>query len=369
MYAHCVEELRLSEEAACKRIRAARAARQFPVLFGMLADGRLHLTAVVMLAPHLTPENADQILAAAANQSKAGIDLLLAERFPRPDLTARIEAIPPVLPVTEQVPGAIEQPAPGRVEAAVPPPKVVPLAAERYALQVTIDQRTHDQLRYTQELLSHQIPSGNLAQVLGRVLRVAIRQLEKRKFAGSVERRRASRRPTRSARHVPAHVKRAVWLRDGGQCTFVSENGHRCAACNFLEFDHVDPVARGGQATVTGMRLRCRAHNQYAAERTFGVEFMRHKRAEARNAAAAARARTVAVQQAEEVIPWLRALGFRADEARRAAARCEAIPDASLEQRVRLALTCFCPRTPAESHHAGLEARHSGPGERRAWIS
>ena len=43
----------------------------------------------------------------------------------------------------------------------------------------------------------------------------------------------------------------------------------------------------------------------------------------------------------QDVIPWLRQLGFRPDEARRAAARCEAIPDAPLEQRVRLALSCF----------------------------
>jgi hypothetical protein len=39
------------------------------------------------------------------------------------------------------------------------------------------------------------------------------------------------------------------------------------------------------------------------------------------------------------VAPWLRQLGFRADEVRRATALCEAIPDASLEERVRLALS------------------------------
>jgi hypothetical protein len=43
------------------------------------------------------------------------------------------------------------------------------------------------------------------------------------------------------------------------------------------------------------------------------------------------------------VIPWLRALGFRADEARAAAARCGAIPDAPLEERVRLALSSLAP--------------------------
>jgi hypothetical protein len=42
---------------------------------------------------------------------------------------------------------------------------------------------------------------------------------------------------------------------------------------------------------------------------------------------------------AAEVVPWLRALGLRADEARRAAARCELIPDAPLDARVRHALS------------------------------
>jgi hypothetical protein len=43
------------------------------------------------------------------------------------------------------------------------------------------------------------------------------------------------------------------------------------------------------------------------------------------------------------VTPWLRKLGYRADEARRAAEICERIPDASLEERIRLALSYLCP--------------------------
>jgi hypothetical protein len=58
-------------------------------------------------------------------------------------------------------------------------------------------------------------------------------------------------------------------------------------------------------------------------------------------AAGPARAGAVAVAEDRDVVPWLRALGFSAAEARRAAARCEDIPDASLEERVRVALSCF----------------------------
>ena len=67
---------------------------------------------------------------------------------------------------------------------------------------------------------------------------------------------------------------------------------------------------------------------------------------------------TQARAAAQEVVPWLRALGLSADEARRAAARAEAVPDASLEQRVRLALTCFGPRTTSDSRVAPLGASH-----------
>ena len=54
--------------------------------------------------------------------------------------------------------------------------------------------------------------------------------------------------------------------------------GKRCASRRQLEYDHVIPVARGGRATVDNIRQRCRVHNQFEAERTFGADFMRRKR-------------------------------------------------------------------------------------------
>ena len=162
-------------------------------------------------------------------------------------------------------------------------------------------------------------------------------------------------RPTASRRHIPAHVKRAVWGRDGGQCTYVGENGRHCASRTRLEFDHIDPVALGGEATVDRMRLRCRAHNQYTAACELGTQFMSDKRHSARqHAAANARARAAARQREapasavaadRDVVPWLRQLGYRAEEARAAARFCESAPDDTLEDRVRLALSYFRPRT------------------------
>lgn len=349
MHAYCVDELRLSEDCALKRIQAARAARRFPALFTALAEGRLHLAGVCLLAPHLTTENSDELLESAAHRRKSEIEEILARRFPRPDVPTMVWAIPALIP--QHAPGHVgsDPSAHGAIcdnsqaRPVLPPPQAEGTATpERFLLQLNIGTSTRDKLRYAQALLSHAVPSGDVASVLDRALDALITHLEKRK-AGAGTRRPRRRCSTTGTRCVPAHVRRGVWERDQGQCTFVGATGHRCQSRRFLEFDHMDPVARGGEATLERMRLRCRAHNQYEAERTFGAGFMSRKRYEARLAAAPARARAdaeeqAAREQARNVLAGLRNLGCRAEEARRAVAFTETIQGATLEERMRGAL-------------------------------
>jgi len=107
-------------------------------------------------------------------------------------------------------------------------------------------------------------------------------------------------------------VKRAVRVRDQNQCTFVGTSGRRCSSKRFLEFDHVVELSRGGVATVDGIRLRCRAHNQYTAAQTLGAELMSARRRAAIEAREKARQRaaaeTAAVREA--------ATGFQSPPAR-----------------------------------------------------
>jgi hypothetical protein len=71
MIDYCTGELRLSLDAAAKRLQVARVGRGCPGVFHALADGRVHLSGLVLLAPHLTPETADEFLGAALHKSKA----------------------------------------------------------------------------------------------------------------------------------------------------------------------------------------------------------------------------------------------------------------------------------------------------------
>jgi hypothetical protein len=176
---------------------------------------------------------------------------------------------------------------------------VAPFAPQRYGVQFTLEQAGHDLLRHVQDLLGHQVAAGDIAEIFVRALTVYAAQLEKQKLAAT-EQPRPARCPRPGSRHIPAHVKRAVRERDGGQCTFVSESGRRCEARSSLEWDHIQEFARGGEATVDGIQLRCRAHNQLTAERTFGAGFMREKREAARRDQAKVRAQRSAAARANE---------------------------------------------------------------------
>jgi 5-methylcytosine-specific restriction endonuclease McrA len=359
MYQFCVSELKYSDDEADTRICVARAAHEFPAIYPMIQDRRLNQTAVLRLALRLNTENTEDLLAAAANRSKAQLALLLAERFPQADLPALVMAIGTAGACAEPVgnaeapnlgPGCI-QPVPERVGRSVPRAKVTPLAPQRFALQFTVGDEAHALLIRAQDLPGHSAPSGDLSELFLRAMRMFVERLEKQRLAATSRPR--ARRGSPKGRTIPNEVKRAVWERDGGQCTFVSERGHRCEERSGLELDHVIPVARGGEATEGNLRLRCRAHNQHEADRVFGKGFMDEKRREARRQAAeakaqkaaadAARSRERAAAEAElaatsDVIPGLKILGCRGDDLRYAAHLVAAIPDASTKERMHCAI-------------------------------
>ena len=99
MFAFVTRRLGLSESAAYKRIHAARAARSHPSILDLLARGRLHLSAIAQLTPHLTQANAGDLLEAAQGKSKEALQELLAVRFAQQAPRSRLRRLPSVKPV------------------------------------------------------------------------------------------------------------------------------------------------------------------------------------------------------------------------------------------------------------------------------
>ena len=292
LFDYCRIALRLSEHAAYNRTVAARVARQFPAVLGGLSDGSLNLTTVRLLAAHLTLENHGDVLARAAGRSKREVEALVTTLAPQPDVRSSIRKMPATEASVPEAPTQLQglssemnaspADANARPADAVSPiapmpaaqvatrrPVVTPLAPARYKVQFTVGSETYEDLRLAQDLFRREIPSGDPGAIFARALKLLLADAAKRKMAATLA-PGAARPASPGSRHVPASVKRAVWLRDGGQCAFLARVGRRCGERAFLELHHLQPFAMGGQATVANISLRCRRHNAYEAELDFG---------------------------------------------------------------------------------------------------
>jgi hypothetical protein len=247
----------------------------------------LTLTAVRLLGRHLTPENHQAVLAKAARRSRAQIDVLVAELAPQPDVPTSLRKLPTLPTAAPSVtPARPESSAPSAlppgpspaVFAPAPRPIVRPTAPERYRVQFTIGEQTHEKLRRLQALLRREIPDGDPGAIFDRAITLLLEKVEKKKLGAAAKPRRPAsirprtdtRRPDLPSPYVPPAVKRAAWLTDGGQCGYVAPSGRICTERAFLEFHHVQPRAKQGPATDANIRLRCWRHNQYEAELVFG---------------------------------------------------------------------------------------------------
>jgi hypothetical protein len=291
LFGYCTEVLRLSEHAAFHRILAARKSRRFPVILQLLSENALTLTSIRLVAPYLTRENHEELLASACGRSKRELEKLLAARFPRPDVAASIRRLPGNQPTG--LPTAPEALAPSAAAAPLrqfdlPPasehsptvrhspatpvvqqrPVVVALAPSRYQITFTASEETREKLQLAQDLLRHTIPHGDPAAIVDRALTALLRDIAREKYAAT-ESPRPGKGTANGSRYIAAEVRRFVWVRDLGRCRFVGTDGRRCNARGFLEFHHLVPYAAGGTGTAENIQLRCRAHNAYEADLYF----------------------------------------------------------------------------------------------------
>jgi 5-methylcytosine-specific restriction endonuclease McrA len=360
MHAYCTERLHLSDAEAYLRIAAARASREHPVvILEMLADGRLHLTAIAKLAPHLTPENRETLLQRATHKTKREVEELLAELEPRPDARALIRKLPerrtPAEGSSAKPPSAnlafglrldavasdrlggfdaadsgrgstmasltgpglsSHRVAAGPTNGRARPAVIEALAPGRYRVQFTASAGLRDKLERLRALLRSSVPDGDLGAIIEQAVTEKLERLESGRFGRTRSRREAAgvknvspstggaspaveqdsavadestaraRAGSRTTRHIPAAIRRAVYERDGGRCRYEDERGRRCTAREGLEFHHRHPFGLGGDHSIEGISLLCKAHNGYLADVDYGRNAMARRRASRQGALA-----------------------------------------------------------------------------------
>src|SRR6478736_3891630 len=229
LFSYCVEALGMSEGAAGRRVAAARVCQRFSGAFERVARGQLHLCALCALAPHLTADNATELMDACLGKTRRQVEALLAVRFPSPDVREQIRRLPPrtaAVAVAEQAPPvaqAVESSAPlaggaetssGQISAqsyaisASPPSpptgpvaapaaqsgptampdsrrrgrELEPLSADRFGVHFTADAELRDLIERARALASHRLPNGDLASLMKLMAASFVQQEEKRRF-------------------------------------------------------------------------------------------------------------------------------------------------------------------------------------------
>jgi hypothetical protein len=290
-------ELRLSKGAAQYRKVAAELIQKIPAIVEPLRDGRLCLTSIIEAAKVVTPEYWEAVLPRFFGLSKREAMEVVAALQPHPappvrtvftapsPAAARGAAPTPLLEI-----GAAPAPAPAEAESrpspgwpdelppvrppvppAPRPAELVPLTAEQGRLHVTVTTGFAKKLEQAKAVR----PGATVEDILEAGLDLLLSQAAKRK--GLVESPQTKLRPSKPE-HIPAHVRREVWKRDGGRCQWRLHNGELCGCTAGLQFDHIEPLALGGTSTVDNVRLLCPVHNLEAARLVLGDWVLRYTR-------------------------------------------------------------------------------------------
>jgi len=167
-----------------------------------------------------------------------------------------------------------------------------PLTADLHRLHVTVSTRFMRKLEAARDALSHSHPGADAEAILEAGLDLLIERTAKRK--GLVAKPRPAQRPpsctagkgrgegesrgsagkATGSRYIPAPVRREVWVRDEGRCQWPTADGGVCGSTRRVQYDHIVPVARGGESSAAGLRILCATHNDLAARQAFGDAWM-----------------------------------------------------------------------------------------------
>lgn len=250
LYAFCLQELGYSESQAQLRIDAMRAIRDTPEIESKLQTGELSVTSVVKVQRFLRQEK--------THRAKIYSSVERAKLFSETSGKSAREV--------EQALVALSP------TSALPTDKARPLTNELLELRMTVSREAYEQLLKLQQMHSHRMKNPqSLSELVELIAKDATRTVHK-KLVGKRDKPDQNIVPLSikvRSRRVSAAVRREVWRRDQGRCSFRTEDGkRRCDSRSFLQIDHIKPFSQGGASDQpSNLRLLCGAHNRLAWRR------------------------------------------------------------------------------------------------------
>jgi hypothetical protein len=251
----CTRGLGLCNTTAGKRIWVSRKISRFPLILEFLSTGKLHLTAVCLIAKHLTEENHRSLLEHAAElKTESRIKWWLSELFPAPEDWELVGY-----------------------------EKVTPLAGNRARVEMIVDREYIELVERSREVHEHLFPDGNVVNLIKRALREDL----KRNDPILRRERRAKKKPRPAkkhsgpvteqvslTRHIPRGISDDSGIASDDHCAFIGDSGVHCIKRGGLQADHCENWAWGGSSKdPRNVQKFCRHHNQWKARRDFKKDF------------------------------------------------------------------------------------------------
>ena len=255
LYKYCVRFLGISHNKAYKRSCAAKLIKSWPSLIPDLREGLITESHCAIISPKINADNFAMIIAGIKGKSKRDANLFISRLDQNGNPTDHKPEVEVKFMAHQELLQKLD-----RAKEVFGPTKQGSGMAALIDKCLDLFLQTHDPLikalrikesagkNHVPKIIENPLPGENPAD----------------------------KKPA-NARYIPAKIRHHIMLRDEGRCTYISPDGVRCDQMASVEFDHIIPFSRGGQATADNLRLRCRSHNLYAAAQIFGRRFMENK--------------------------------------------------------------------------------------------
>lgn len=303
------EKFHYSESSAYRRIQGAKIMFLFPEILGLLEEGRVTLSTLNLIEPHLTKENVKGIVDQVIGKSKREVESLLDSQFSTKRETGRdkIRKLPVFAPAQadQQHDRSLEELQSQHKQPQYPPVRFSPLSCEpetaqnhtassgsgseavikrRIKIEFCADEALADKIERAKEILRHKFPKGKFEEIFNQALDDLLEKRDpERKIAKREKRMSLGKQGKDNAlpptletngvhltRYIPEKLRLEIWKRDRGECGYVTAEGKKCNSRSALEIDHIHPWALGGRSEIENLRLLCDTHNRYQAQKTFG---------------------------------------------------------------------------------------------------
>jgi 5-methylcytosine-specific restriction endonuclease McrA len=226
-YAYCQSILDLSEPETCNLINVARKAREIPELLEAIEAEDLRIAKARKIVPVITKDNAAQWIKKALTLSYKALEKEVAYLKPQ-----------------AAKPDRVKHTGPGWMR-----------------LQANITEETWAKFQHVQDLLG----TPNYNDVLDKVLSGYIKKHDPLKKAERAKHDRRTRVTRQGRAPIPKSVQHAVNLRDQRKC-------QKCTSKRYLQFHHIQEVARGGLNTADNITTLCSSCHRGLHLRTTAVQ-------------------------------------------------------------------------------------------------